>query len=35
MSFSYDKIIPVSAQLELLEAASSCFANAENYMLTS
>ena len=30
MSFSYDKIIPVSAPLELLlEAASSCFANVD------
>ena len=29
ISFSYDKIIPVSAPQELLEAASSCFADAE------
>ena len=33
--FIHDKIIPVSAQQELLKAASSCFANAEPYMLSS
>ena len=34
MSFSYDKMIPVSPPLELLEAASSCFANAKSYNST-
>ena len=35
MPFSYEKKKPMSVQVELLAAASSCFANAENYMLTS